>query len=165
MDKREFWRLVEASRDDGRDFDQPKALQRLLEELPEKEIVEFDRIFSELHRSGYRWDLWGAAYIIGEGCGDDAFSDFRAALIGMGRETYDRALEDPETLSELPSKGVEFWQEALGSAAARAYKVVTGRDMQRRRHESSDEPIGKRWLEGDLPRLFPRISAKFRGES
>lgn len=39
-----------------------------------------------MHGALYRRDLWAAAYIIGGGCSDDSFIDFRAGLIAQGHE-------------------------------------------------------------------------------
>lgn len=39
----------------------------------------------------YRYDLWAAAYLIGGGCSDDSFTDFRAGLIGQGCDWYEQA--------------------------------------------------------------------------
>ena len=56
----------------------------------------------------YRWDSWAAAYSIGSGCSDDGFTDFRYFLISMGREVFERALADPESLlSVARAPGVE----------------------------------------------------------
>jgi hypothetical protein len=81
MNEKEFWRLIHESR---KDFDpelrdgnmdrQIANLDELLSELPTKELHEFSRIFEELFHRAYRWDLWGAAYVIGEGCSDDWFA-------------------------------------------------------------------------------------------
>ena len=37
-----------------------------------------------VHAVLYRWDMWAAAYLIGGGCSDDGFIDFRAGLIAQG---------------------------------------------------------------------------------
>src|SRR5215471_9411707 len=100
MDEPTFWTLVEAAKAEATPAlsNQPEILRKKLEALPPREIVEFDRIFTQLHHDAYRWDLWAAAYIIEGGCSDDGFTDFRSWLISMGRDVYDAALRDPETL-------------------------------------------------------------------
>ncbi|MFE6038244.1 DUF4240 domain-containing protein [Streptomyces sp. NPDC056452] len=40
---------------------------------------------------------------MGGGCSDDSFTDFRAGLIGLGREWYERAAACPDVLAEHPA--------------------------------------------------------------
>jgi len=69
--------------------------------LPLDEGRSFHRHFDEREDRAYTWELWAAAYIVGGGCSDDAFSDFRATLISMGRQTFERVIADPQSLPSL----------------------------------------------------------------
>jgi hypothetical protein len=64
-------------------------------------VRSFNAHFDDCEDRAYSYELWAAAYIIGHGCSDDSFSDFRSTLISMGRETFERALEDPESLADM----------------------------------------------------------------
>lgn len=165
-----FWRVIHQSR---RDFDpalrdgnmdrQAHSLGEILSGLPADEVQAFRSVFSELHRRAYRWDLWGAAYIIGGGCSDDAFADFRDWLISMGRDVYESALSDPDSLAAVArAPGVECcFFEGFGYVA-RAQLERMGVDPEsypRRPHPKT--PAGQRWAEEDLPRVFPRLWAAF----
>src|SRR4051812_2794306 len=77
------------------------ALQQRLEMLDPNEIADFQRIFTDKFFDAYRNDLWAAAYIIGGGCSDDGFMDFRSELIAHGRAIYEAAMKNPETLADL----------------------------------------------------------------
>jgi len=97
MDTTTFWRLVADTRaaaghDTGR---QSQLLEHRLSDLPAQQIVGFQRIRHRLDQRAYTWDLWGAAYVIEDGCSDDCFRDFRAYLISLGRGPYEAALRDP----------------------------------------------------------------------
>ena len=67
-----------------------ESLASFLSNLAPQEIVDFERIFGELMDQAYSWPLWGADFIIGGGCSDDGFIDFRGWLISVGREIYER---------------------------------------------------------------------------
>ncbi|MEU1251459.1 DUF4240 domain-containing protein [Micromonospora arida] len=55
-----------------------------------------------LSRRGRCWDVWAAAYLIGGGCSDDSFIDFRAGVIALGREWYERVLASPTDWLTIP---------------------------------------------------------------
>ena len=107
---------------------QAEELTDLLSDLPPDEIVAFDRLLHELLAAAYRWDLWGAAYIINGGCSDDGFEYFRAWLVAQGERTYREALADPETLVDRAEPDATN-AESLLYAAGDAYRVETGRDL------------------------------------
>src|SRR5262245_22449335 len=108
MTEEAFWHIIEQSR---REFDpalrdgnmdrQAELLREVLSELPADDVQAFRSVFSELHHRAYRWDLWGAAYVIGGGCSDDGFMDFRDWLISMGRDVYEEALSAPASLAAV----------------------------------------------------------------
>jgi Protein of unknown function (DUF4240) len=114
MDETGFWALMEAAKAETAPelSNEPEILQAKLQALPAEDIIAFDRIFTTLFFNAYRWDLWAAAYII-EGGQHDGFMDFRAGLIGLGREAYYDALNDPNSLALQPKTGVDFSKEEL----------------------------------------------------
>src|SRR5262249_33459755 len=93
MDTSQFWQIIERSKaESGGDCDkQVDALTTILLELPAEEIEEFATIFGRFHAQAYRNDVWAAAYIMNDGCSDDAFMDFRSWLIGQGEAVYTAA--------------------------------------------------------------------------
>jgi Protein of unknown function (DUF4240) len=163
MDEATFWRIVEEAKTETTPAlsNQPEFLQKKLEGLPPAEIVEFDRIFTRLRHNAYRWDLWAAAYIIEGGCSDDGFMDFRAGLIGLGREVYYAALNDPKSLVRQPTRGVDFSQEELAYAARQAYEAVTGTEMPDDDLAHPKEPVGERWDQATVEEKYPELAAKF----
>lgn len=50
----------------------------------------------------HRWDEWAAAYQIGGGCSDDVFSDFKAGLVALGSDWFERVAADPDELASHP---------------------------------------------------------------
>ena len=163
MDEPTFWLLVEAARAEMTPAlsNQPEILQKKLEALAPSEIVEFDRIFSKLRNDAYRWELWAAAYIIEGGCSDDGFADFRAGLIGLGRDVYYAALADPNSLVRQPTRGVDFSREELNYAARQAYEAITGEEIRDHGMAHPKEPLGEPWDKATVGKKYPELAAKF----
>ncbi|MCF2533984.1 DUF4240 domain-containing protein [Yinghuangia soli] len=98
------------------------------------DILAYKRCFTELSDAAYRWDAWAAAYLIGGGCSDDSFIDFRAGLTLQGRDWYERALVNPDNLAEHPALAspddaeaeVLFFCEEINCAARRAFARSVG---------------------------------------
>ncbi len=128
MDENEFWQLIDRSRrESGGDvWDQAALLTDALAEWDPEEIVSFDRHFAGQMRKAYRADLWAAAYIVNQGCSDDAFADFRAWLIGQGKQVFEAVLADPERLGDLVEPGETADCEDMLFAGSRAYRRRTG---------------------------------------
>jgi hypothetical protein len=103
MTEIEFWTLIAQSYSNaGSDFDrQLLELKSLLEELPSDQIVTFDTHFERHMRLAYSWDVWAAACIVGGGCSDDAFIDFRGTLIAFGKEVFESVVDCSDTLRDV----------------------------------------------------------------
>src|SRR5574341_834355 len=98
----QFWNIIETIHQDSAG-DMPtkcKLLDQHLRTLPPEELRSFDEHFADCLDRAYTWELWAAAYIIGSGCSDDKFCDFRSTFISMGRDTYEGAMLDPESLAD-----------------------------------------------------------------
>jgi hypothetical protein len=113
------------------------ALIEQLEKLPAKEIAAFQQIFDDLRARADRDDLANAAILIEHGfVGDESFDDFRAGMVALGREAYEAALADPDSLADHPivreiaQANDPRWlgREELHYAASHAYASVTGED-------------------------------------
>lgn len=131
MDETEFWELVDASREAaGGDPEEHADLlvERLVQRDPE-EVLDFARHFESRYNRAYSWDLWGAAWVLLEGAGDDVFDFFRCWLIGQGRAVFEGAVHDADALAALLDDfdpDVDGDGEELGYAADEAYEQLTG---------------------------------------
>ena len=168
MDESEFWGIVEASKaESGGTFDgHIEVLTARLSALAPEKIVEFQGVFSALQDRAYSWDLWGAAFVINGGCSDDGFTDFRSWLISMGRNTFERALSDPESLVEitLGNDGEEDASfEEFGYVAAQAYEASTGKELPHPERDFPEKPSGEPWEEDEeeLAGRYPKLFAKY----
>lgn len=132
MNEEEFWKLLETAKTMGIDMEeQVEWLIRTLSGRSVREIVEFDVWLHSFHYASCQSSLWGAAYIILGGCSDDSFDYFRAWLIYAGKEVYNRALQDPESLIPVLEKLEDYEYpeyEDLLYAASDAYQEKTGRN-------------------------------------
>lgn len=131
MDEELFWKLIETAKNKGEDSEsQLEWLIRHLARKPIKEIIKFDSIFNENYQKSYSSDIWAAAYIILGGCSDDCFDYFRAWLLYLGKEKYEEAVSNPESIIPyLNSLHGEMPQlEELTCAAMTAYEEKTGMD-------------------------------------
>jgi hypothetical protein len=134
----EFWTIVEAARtgvaDTATEADEvADALVELLSGFIPARIVAFELALDEVTSEAYRLDLWAAAYLMNGGCSDDCFDYFRGWLIAQGRDVWDAALADPDSLADIVSADLEdesFDGEGLLVAASRAYKRVAGDDAR-----------------------------------
>ncbi|GAA3844257.1 DUF4240 domain-containing protein [Streptomyces phyllanthi] len=131
MDETEFWELVDETREaaEGDPEDQADLLVERLVQLDPDSVLDFARHFESRFNRAYRWDLWGAAWILLDGADDDAFDFFRCWLIGRGREVFEGAVHDPDALADLLDdfdEEVDGDGEELGYAADEAYEQLTG---------------------------------------
>ncbi|GAB1516059.1 DUF4240 domain-containing protein [Actinophytocola sp. KF-1] len=111
MDLDTWWGVIERARTavgeraGDRDFPDdplPDAVTEELATFTPAELVDWYVRYVQLTDSAYRYPLWGAAYLIEGGCGDDGFMDFRDGLMLQGREVFTRAVADPDSLADLP---------------------------------------------------------------
>src|SRR5580765_4263085 len=141
MDDAQFWRVIDASRDRAHKVERKPAQdfidtheQTLAEELgalSPQDIAAFNDRFWSHHAAAYRWDLWGVAYWLHGGCGNDGFIDFRACLISLGRERFLQVLNDPDSLADIVGgpDGPYMQSEGFQYVASRVYKEKTGQSI------------------------------------
>jgi hypothetical protein len=142
MNRAEFWQLIDSTR--------PKGFWAALHSGALEVMAE-----------SYRWDLWGAAYIVNGGCSDDGFEYFRAWLISQGRQYYEKCLRDPEAVGARAERDDRAEDEEFMYCAAEAYQEKTGRELPRIEVARSPTPAGHPWEESDLPKLYPKLAKKF----
>jgi hypothetical protein len=149
MSRDEFWRLIG---DGTNEVD--------LTPLTAAQLISYQAHFDQLVDKSDTWDLWGAAYLIRGGCSDDSFLDFRYGLIAKGRDVYERAVADPDSLADLDDPEVD--DESFGYLALKVYKKRTQQQMPRLERNHSGT-AGDEWDfddEEEMEVRFPRLCAK-----
>jgi len=162
MDRAAFWDTIERSTALAADDEErAAALEAALRAQPAHMLQEFAEEQARLMRESHSWLLWGAAYVINGGCSDDGFDYFRGWLLLRGREVWERALADPDSLADVPATRGDVECEDVLYAVGKAYREVTGSDLGFATATVEAEPAGQEWDEDDLPRLLPRLWARF----
>ncbi|WP_138223091.1 DUF4240 domain-containing protein [Nibricoccus aquaticus] len=159
----EFWTLIEQTKDASADIDErTEVLRAKLSRLSTEDVAAFDRRFTETLDRAYSHDLWGAAYIIQGGCSDDAFWDFRSVLISMGKDAFERAIRDPDSLASLSAEDLdELYAEGFQYVAGSIYEERTGVLLERS-HPHPPKPVGEKRSDDpdELRKRWPKLFAK-----
>lgn len=131
MDETEFWEIVDSTREaaDGDPEDHADLLVERLVRLDPDSVLDFARHFEVRYNRAYHWDVLAAAVILLGGASDDSFDYFRCWLIGQGREVFEGAVHDADSLAGLLDgfdEEIDGDAEELGYAADEAYEQLTG---------------------------------------
>jgi hypothetical protein len=159
----QFWGIVEeVHRSSGGDMDAKcELLDKRLRQLSVDEVLSFTQHFTECEYRAYSWELWAAAYIIGGGCSDDKFSDFRSTLISMGREVFERALADPQSLADIDYDADIADYEGYQYVPFKVYRDMTGDQRVPRLHPHPTKPSGRDWDEDKVAEFYPKLAKHY----
>jgi hypothetical protein len=167
MLKTEFWKLIDDTRSqaDGDADEHLETLQAALGELEPNELVSFQHWFDEYYGSADTWGLWGAAYVIGGGCSDDGFLDFKGWLVSRGEKVLSAAVANPDSLAKVVGEDDECQVEGFQYAAQWIWVEKTGKEFADFPPSPLPSPSGgirgEPWDEDDLDTLFPKLTKKF----
>jgi hypothetical protein len=167
MDIDTFWQIIDETRaaSDGDPKKQSDLLVDRLAQLSQNEILDFEQTRLVFHYRAFRADLWDAAFVIGCGCDDDQFSDFRGWLIQQGKTVYEEALEDPQSLLNVVERGSDIQSDVLYWVADKAWERKTG-DETLLLIDGPTYPL--RYIGSMLPTpeekytRYPKLTEKFR---
>lgn len=177
MDEDQYWKLIADSLTAaGEDQNAQLAfLKSELSKLPPKEIVGFRLRTDKLLYDTYDPTMWCAGYIMSGGCSDDMFEYFRLWVISRGREVYENAKSDPDSLVAVAEVNVPegiFGFESFWYAANEAFAQKTGKDLYdhidnekfKTNEANYDSGFEFNWTEEDpesMKRLCPRLFKRF----
>ena len=169
MNRSEFWELIDKTRlaSSGNSNKQAELLVAELSKLSEQEILDYQETLDDLQDEAYIADLWALGSILdGLGFSDDAFTDFRAWLIGQGKDVFEKALTNPESLVDYVEPGQKIVAEILLYVAYEAYELKTGKSAETMPSTRQFKPRPE--LVGTLPndqdsmlKRFPKAKEKF----
>ena len=162
LDDDRFWACIAAARDAAGDDvdDRVDGLEQVLLTCHPDDVAAFQHKYDELLARAYRWDLWGAAWLMNGGCSDDGFRDFRDWLISEGEAVYEAALADPDSLADV-AQDEAFELESFGYVALEVYEQLTDAPLPRGSVTDPASPAGQAWDEDALPARFPRLARRF----
>lgn len=128
MTLEEYWAFVDRHR--PRDNDAGKhcaALGKALRKLPVADVLDYDRINGDLVTRACRADLLSAACLVNGTAPDDSFEYFLWWLVMQGRDVYELAVADPESLIEITADSDDELEDgSYGYLAMHAYDELTG---------------------------------------
>lgn len=161
MNESEFWGIIDTVHQRSKG-DMDKKCSLILKEisaLSKDNAIEFMHFFDSMMDKAYSWELWGAAYVLNGGCGDDTFSDFRASLISRGEETFKKTITNPDSLADEEFNEGLWFYEGYQYAVSDGVEAVVGK-VPNRSKPSPEDPSGTEWdeeNEEELQRLYPKL--------
>lgn len=166
MTEDEFWSLVDGvnTQSGGSPDAKEAALRQRLDALDAPAVASFSNHMDAMMDRAYAWNVWAAAYVIHGGCSDDSFMDFRSCLIFLGRQAYESACANPDSLAALDDTTLEATEhEGLLYIAGDVHEAKAGGHPERARPHPS-EPSGDEWDEDDeqaLATMCPELWKRF----
>lgn len=173
MDVDRFWEIVERARCEGGEDEHAERLEKLLQSLSAGQVMEFEAHYVAFHRRARKGDVWAAGMLLNHGHGtDDGFHYFRHWLIAQGRQVYEAALADPDSLAsvdvEMDEDGPSAEWESYGYAGMKVYKRKTGRDVDADlRQAKLDQPVREEdfdwqvYTDAVLAQRLPKLWSKY----
>jgi hypothetical protein len=143
-----FWTLIEQS---GREAETKRSrrewLENRLRQSSTDDIIDFQKWLFLCEYQANTWELWDACAEAFFTMSNDGFLYFRLWLVGLGRETFERVIADPEALLEIPevialvglgnTRSTLRWTndewpefELLGYVVFKPYKERTGLELE-----------------------------------
>jgi hypothetical protein len=138
-----------------------EAFREELDQLDDAALLRAVNEFDDAMRRAYDYNLWGAAYLIHGGCGDDTFWDFRAGVIALGKRVYEAALRDPDSLATVDDVEERTLFEGFQYIPS---KLLEERNLSTpsRGGHMPGTPTGENWTdEAELETRYPRLAARF----
>ncbi len=158
MDETLFWQIIEDARDNATTIaDQVAGVTTDLQALRAREIKRFQKMLLDRLDDALNWDIWALAFIAQGGCSDDSFEAFRAWLILQGRDVFERALSNVESVLDHVPAGPATAAEGLLTAAEIAHEMRAGKTLKIALR-SLPAVTGESWEEGDLALRYPKLT-------
>jgi hypothetical protein len=164
MNTEEFWRAVEGARAHSRnDIEFYVRMRCRTQFLTVEGARQYYKTYAEIESRAHSYRLWGAAYIINNGCGDDDFFAFIAWLISQGRHTFERVIADPDILAEYSFPKSGTFMERFELLAIDTYRRKTGQWPDRDENANGAEPE-EMWDFDDVDEMkirYPKLVQRF----
>jgi hypothetical protein len=167
----DWWQIVEQARSTADDADDADAVadevRLILQERDPEEVAALAQPLWDLLASSYNWELWAAAYLINGGASDDGFEYFRGWLVTQGRDVFELAQEDPDSLADVRAvrqaavEGYDLECEDILHVVHAAYEDLTGESLPAGAYSVEYPDLGPDWDFDDdeeMARHLPRLS-------
>ncbi|NKF49393.1 DUF4240 domain-containing protein [Shewanella sp. WXL01] len=167
MTEAQFWALVTRTHATQSSDECGAALKQQLLALDSDSLKAFDKMFGQLLRKSYTWDLWGAAYVV-TGCDSEhAFTEFQCFLISLGEQAFNDIVANPDNLADIADwpKVDDYaypFVEDYDLMAGQVYEDRTGEELPFV-PSGSHTPAGKKFNNKPkfLRKAYPKLSNLF----
>lgn len=142
MDVDGFWDLVERSAEETRDKgERVKWLKEHLSGLSAEEIVDYHTWFTIHRNRACTWDMYAVCYYVAGFGSSDGFEYFVDWLISLGREAFEKVVDCPDRIVELPEvqRLIELARAFVHRRISTSGDVWLGRFTQTRLHTLLEE--------------------------
>jgi hypothetical protein len=164
MTEEKFWQIIQSAHEqsNGEMDSKCEIVKTLIHNLTNEEVTTFSHIFDSKMDQAFTWPLWGAAYVITGGCGDDSFTDFRASLISRGQKSYEQAVSNPDSLAGQEYDEDVWYYEGFQYAITESVESVVG-SVPQRVSPAPSEPSGSPWEDDpeELKLKYPKLWLAF----
>lgn len=169
MTTNEFWDVIaQGQKSVQKTTEMPGWFEAYLRPKPTAYLAGYASKYFELCCLAYDLRLWAAASIMMKFCSDDKFDDFRGWLIAKGKDVFERALKDPDTLADVDMDGDDGVAKLfhMGFVAEGVYReragdmaditdIISLPELVLLNQDAWDRDRKK------LPQLFPRLCARY----
>ncbi|NII26210.1 DUF4240 domain-containing protein [Pseudoflavitalea sp. X16] len=132
MDEDQYWDIVQQSKNNAVDQkSQVDNLVALLTKLSADEIWKFRLRTEQLLHQAHTSNLWCAVTIMNRGfVSDDSFIYFKTWLISCGKDVYNAAVADPDSLINQIDSSIQYYEfESFRYGTHYAIEKVTGKQI------------------------------------
>ena len=176
MDEQEFWRIIDYAFEVAGYDSKKKAhiIEDKLAEYTPEQITDFEIILERKIIAANDFKIIAIDQIIDGSVSDDTFLYFRCWLIGLGQNTFEETMKNPDNLADKIEKGPEPDFEDLLYVSTEAYQRKAGkkeedasfpRDVAYKKGLNYDfggpKTTGRDWKKSELPKLYPKLWSKF----
>jgi hypothetical protein len=175
MNEQIFWELIDKARKaPNSNFEtQCVTLTELLEAYSPEDIVAFEHILREKIEEASSWPVMAATFVVCSFISDDTYEDFRAWLVGQGKENFYKAIKDPNEINNFltAKEALELGGEYMLFVGANAWLEKTGKDDEEEFYGLIEHPdekeVEQKWPETkeDYRKLFPKLYDTFWNEA
>jgi hypothetical protein len=162
-DTEAFWAIIERVKKASSD-NHDKSIEMFrteLSALDDPGLLRAEAAFCAAMQRAYTWNVLAAAYVIHGGTSEDSFWDVRAGLVALGRDVFEAAMRDPDTLATIDNVENRILHEG--------FQYVPGKLLEERGlasqgggHGWTRGLCGERWTDdAELRVRFPKLTARF----
>jgi hypothetical protein len=158
-----FWAIIDRVKEasGGNHEKSIESFRSELSALDDPGLLRAEAAFCAAMQRAYDWNVLAAAYVIHGGTSDDSFWDVRAGLVALGRDVFEAAMRNPDTLATIDDLENRILHEG--------FQYVPGKLVEERGLESKGGGHGRklglsgeRWADdAELRVRFPKLTARF----